>query len=60
MPPEELADAIHRGIEKRKRLVIPGFGNRAAAFLGTWCPRIVEPVMRRALLEKIRKGGAGH
>lgn len=50
MPPEELAEVIHRGIGKRKRLLVPGFGNRTAAILGTWCPRIVERVMRRAML----------
>ncbi len=53
MAPEALAETVFRGIEKKKRLIIPGFKNRAAAFLGTWCPRIVEAVMRRAMLEKI-------
>lgn len=52
MPPEELAEAILRGIGKRRRLLVPGFGNRTAALLGTWCPRIVERVMRRAMLGK--------
>ncbi|MDE2887042.1 MAG: SDR family NAD(P)-dependent oxidoreductase [Gemmatimonadota bacterium] len=52
MPPEDLAEAILRGIEKRRRLLVPGFGNRTAAFLGAWCPRVVERVMRRAMLEK--------
>ena len=52
MPPEDLAEAILRGIGKRKRLLVPGFGNRTAALLGTWCPRIVERVMRRAMLGK--------
>ena len=50
MAPEDLAEAILRGIRKRKRLVVPGFGNRTAAILGTWFPRIVERVMRRAML----------
>ena len=53
MAPEALAETVFRGIEKKKRLIIPGFKNRAAAVLGTWCPRIVEAVMRRAMLEKI-------
>ena len=52
MPPEDLAEAILRGIRRRKRLVVPGFGNRTAAILGTWFPRIVERVMRRAMLGK--------
>lgn len=52
MPPEDLAEAIHRGIEKRRRLLVPGFGNRTAAVLGTLFPRIVERVMRRAMLGK--------
>ncbi len=50
MPPEDLAEAIFRGIGERKRLLVPGFGNRTAAFLGAWCPRVVERVMRRAML----------
>ena len=36
MPPEELAEKILEGIIKKKRRVIPGFRNRAAAFLGKW------------------------
>lgn len=52
MPPETLADAIHRGIAKRKRLLVPGLGNRTAAVLGTLFPRVVERVTRRAMLEE--------
>ncbi|MDE3000617.1 MAG: SDR family NAD(P)-dependent oxidoreductase [Gemmatimonadota bacterium] len=52
MPPEDLAEAVLRGIEKRRRLLVPGFGNQTAAFLGAWCPRVVERVMRRAMLGK--------
>ena len=50
MPPEVLAEKILDGIRKKKRRVIPGFRNRAAAFLGTWCPRTAEAIMRRAML----------
>ena len=52
MPPEDLAEAIHRGIGKRRRLLVPGIGNRTAAVLGTLIPRVVERVMRRAMLGK--------
>lgn len=52
MPPETLAEAIHRGIGKRRRLLVPGFGNRTAAVLGIFFPRVVERVMRRAMLGK--------
>ena len=51
MPPEELAEKILDGITKKKRRVIPGFKNRAAAFLGKWCPRPAEAIMRRAMLD---------
>lgn len=52
MPPETLAEAIHRGIGKRRRLLVPGFGNRTATVLGILFPRVVERVMRRAMLGK--------
>ena len=54
MPPEELAEKILKGISKKKRRVIPGFRNRAAAFLGKWCPRTAEAIMRRAMFEKTK------
>ncbi len=51
MPPEELAEKILTGMKKKKRRVIPGVGNHAAAFLGKWCPRTAEAIMRRAMLD---------
>ena len=52
MPPAELAEKILKGMRKKKRRVIPGFRNRAAGFLGTWCPRTAEAIMRRAMLDR--------
>ena len=54
MSPETLAEKILKGISKKKRRVIPGFRNRAAAFLGKWCPRTAEAIMRRAMFEKTK------
>ena len=53
MPPETLADHVFRGVKKRKRLLVPGFGNRIFAHLGKYCPCLMEYAMRKVILEKL-------
>ncbi len=53
MPPEELADRIVRALAARKRTLVPGLGNQAAAVLGRCWPRIMAMVMRKTILEKL-------
>ncbi len=55
MPPETLAAAICRAVEKRQRRLIPGFRNRLAAWFGVWFPGSVEWVMRKTMFEKVEK-----
>ncbi len=55
MPPEALADHIYRAVKARKRVLIPGVGNRVFAALGLWAPRLTEWVMRRAILDKLNE-----
>ena len=51
MPPEELANRIFRAVEKRQRILIPGFGNRVFALLGKWWPGLMEDMMRKVILD---------
>jgi len=53
MPPEQLASAIYRAVERRRTTVIPGLPNRAVALLGTLAPRLAEWLMRKAILDKL-------
>lgn len=55
MPPEALADRIYRAVVARKRVLIPGVGNRVFATLGLWFPRVTEWAMRRAILDQLNK-----
>jgi hypothetical protein len=53
MRPEALADAIFAGVQTRQHQLIPGFGNRMAAFIGKHSPKLTERVMRKTLFDKI-------
>lgn len=53
MPPETLALAIFRAVEKRQALLIPGAGNRLMAAVGHWLPGVTERLMRRVILQKL-------
>ena len=53
MPPEELAGRILSAVERRKRVLVPGLGNRLLASLGHCLPRIAEQGMRRAILDRL-------
>lgn len=53
MAPEELAERIFLGAEKKRRFLIPGFGNRMVAMIGKWFPGVMEDMMRRVILEKL-------
>jgi hypothetical protein len=53
MAPEELAHRIVRAIEKRRQVLIPGLGNKAAATLGHCLPLLTEWGMRKTLFEKM-------
>ncbi len=53
MAPAVLAERIFQAEEQRKRVLIPGFGNRLFALGGRLFPRAAEWAMRRALLDKV-------
>ena len=53
MPPEVLAAAIYRAVERRQRALIPGLGNRLFALAGLWAPGLAEGAMRKTLFEKL-------
>ncbi|MCZ6636302.1 MAG: SDR family NAD(P)-dependent oxidoreductase [bacterium] len=50
MAPEFLADRIFQAVKKRKRVLIPGFGNRVFAWMGFCFPRVTEALMRKRML----------
>lgn len=53
MAPEHLANAIYHAMERRRRILIPGVGNKLFAFFGRWLPAPVEGVMRKTLFERL-------
>lgn len=53
MPPETVAARILRAIDRRRRVLIPGIGNRVAARLGAVAPRFMDRMMRKLILEKL-------
>lgn len=53
MPPEVLAAAVYRAIERRQRRLVPGFGNRLSALAGRWLPGPVERIMKKTLYDKL-------
>lgn len=53
MAPAKVAARIVRAVDKRKRTLIPGFGNRVAARLGRIAPRTMDRMMRKVILDKL-------
>ena len=56
MPPEWLARRIIHAVERRRRVLIPGFKNRAFAIAGRLVPRVTEYAMRRSIYERLPAG----
>lgn len=56
MHPEVLAAKIADAVDRRRRWLIPGAGNRAAALAGRLFPSAMERMMRHVLFEKMRNG----
>jgi hypothetical protein len=38
MPPEALAAAVVRAVQRRQRVLVPGAGNQLFAVIGRWVP----------------------
>lgn len=55
MPAQRVAQEILRAIAKRRRILVPGFGNRAIAMLGRVLPGCMDRLMRKAILDKLAK-----
>lgn len=55
MPPETLAAAVVRAVQRRQSVLIPGLGNKVLAFMGRWLPALAEAAMRKTLWEKLRR-----
>jgi len=53
MPPEQLAQQILVAVQRRRRTLIPGLGNRVFARFGHWFPHQSEQIMRRIILDKL-------
>jgi short-subunit dehydrogenase len=54
MPPQVLAQHILQAVRSRRRWLIPGPFNQAAAMLGRWLPTVAEQMMKRTLYDKVR------
>jgi short-subunit dehydrogenase len=53
MAPEAVAEAIYRAVQRRRRTLVPGVGNRFFAIMGVWFPALAEWAMRKTIWEKI-------
>ncbi len=53
MAPATLAQLILKSVQGKRRTLIPGIANRAAALLGKLCPPIGEQLMRRTIYERL-------
>ena len=59
MDPAYLARMIVRGVSSGRRELVPGVGNRMAAFVGRWLPGVTERAMVKAILDRIQDAGGG-
>ncbi len=53
MAPETVADSIFQAVRRRKRILIPGLQNRAAAMAARVFPRLVERAFEQAVFRKL-------
>jgi hypothetical protein len=53
MPPDVLAAQIVQAVQQGRSWLIPGWGNRVAAVVGVVAPRLMEQIMRRAILDRL-------
>lgn len=53
MPPEQVAAAIYRAVQRRHSRLIPGLGNKLIALGGHLLPPLLEWSMKKAILEKL-------
>lgn len=53
MPPERVAAEILRAVRRRRQTLIPGFGNRVIARIGGIAPRLMDTLMRKAILDPL-------
>jgi hypothetical protein len=53
MPPERLAVLIYAAVQARRRVLIPGAGNKLFAVLGRYAPGLVEQVVRKTILDRL-------
>lgn len=51
---ERLSDAIYRAVQSRRRLLIPGFGNRLLATFGPYLPGLMRWMLRSHLADPPR------
>lgn len=59
MPPEQVAAAIVRAIQRRKRVLIPGGGAKVFAFVGRWFPGVTERALKKALYDPLSRRSTG-
>lgn len=52
-PPERVAAALLDALARRRRRLIVGLSNRVAARVGAWLPRLMDRVMKRAILDRL-------
>jgi short-subunit dehydrogenase len=53
MAPDVLAAAVAQAVQRRRRVLIPGAGNRMFASVGRWWPQMGEWAMKRTIWEKL-------
>ncbi len=53
MDPAVVARHVERAVRRRKRVVVPGFGNRVAARLGRLMPNTMGRLMKKVILDRL-------
>ncbi len=53
MHPEQAAELIVKAVRKRKRILVPGGGNKLFAFLGRYFPGLMEGMMKKLFFDKL-------
>lgn len=55
MAPDVLAAAVARAVQRRRRVLIPGAGNRMFAVVGRWWPQMAQWAMKRTIWQKLAR-----
>lgn len=56
LEPDQVAAALIKGVQKGRKMIIPGFEAKVAWYLKRWAPGLINSIMDRAVLKIQNKG----